>query len=711
MIKNAFSPQLIADLTNRSRKASLPSSLRDVAKKGDFSDMAKVQDALEQEIQSASLQSNDEVDHFLFMVKETLLFHFFRFDQEGFDRSIEIVKRRLDALRKLPSTEVNIAAWEQYMELLTVSFSRLLKHKPLEVFEEYIGKIEWNRFANTSFISSISTVLGFVYLSEPSPEQVAKARLWLQKSLNESSLEANLTNHLLMVDMFLAEGGDDNSNRATTLVDELQEAAEGIEDEAMQAIFDATIFLLRARQLVHVFAHFNDTLTRLEHCQLQLKELESRFSQREHLPAFFRAAIEGIIGKLYTQLYGMTDDGLEKSSFNKHAVQHADKGVEWAESFNDSYLVMYYRLLRAEMAVDTSFGSTEKEIKEVVQYFKKRNDYPMYIRANHTFVTLFDQKNAAQKSYDVIIDIFKQGNKNFDLGGFYMVSEGLALANKVFHNEINKPGVSWVVHDLDNFFDRLRKVIDNVEEAIDTIGTSLVEAFREEYINFEPVSHFNIKVYYLYQFYSIKMMRLGALINQDKNTLRVADNLLAELQDEANPLSFVQANWEEFKKVPNSVRNCTLNKCINISKGDLPLAAEHLDFSYRNLRSYITFKEVNRLGFFLEMQQTTNRQLEQGIRYMFHDLYKSGTIFEVVFDMPRFLVEYAQSGFFSQDLERELDIKGTTAKKYIKIMMEIGLIRQDKTTGRKHYYRLIRENVMNRLGKDQTTLISPAETK
>ncbi|MEM7658450.1 MAG: hypothetical protein AAF399_20145, partial [Bacteroidota bacterium] len=63
-------------------------------------------------------------------------------------------------------------------------------------------------------------------------------------------------------------------------------------------------------------------------------------------------------------------------------------------------------------------------------------------------------------------------------------------------------------------------------------------------------------------------------------------------------------------------------------------------------------------------------------------------------------------GFFSQDLERELTIKGTTAKKYIKIMMEIGLIRQDKTTGRKHYYRLMRENVMKRLGKDKATLIS-----
>ena len=71
---------------------------------------------------------------------------------------------------------------------------------------------------------------------------------------------------------------------------------------------------------------------------------------------------------------------------------------------------------------------------------------------------------------------------------------------------------------------------------------------------------------------------------------------------------------------------------------------------------------------------------------MFYDLYKNGTIFEVVFDMPRFLVNYSQKGFYSSDLEEQLNIKGTTAKKYIKIMIEIGLIRQDKTTERKHFY-------------------------
>jgi predicted transcriptional regulator len=98
--------------------------------------------------------------------------------------------------------------------------------------------------------------------------------------------------------------------------------------------------------------------------------------------------------------------------------------------------------------------------------------------------------------------------------------------------------------------------------------------------------------------------------------------------------------------------------------------------------------------------------LEQGIRLMFFDMYKNGTIFEVVFDMPKFLVEHSKAGFSSQDLEEALDIKGTTAKKYIKIMMEIGLIKHERSIGRKHFYKLRKDLVMARLAKDTKVMAS-----
>ncbi|RMG54557.1 MAG: hypothetical protein D6722_28895 [Bacteroidetes bacterium] len=448
-------------------------------------------------------------------------------------------------------------------------------------------------------------------------------------------------------------------------------------------------------------------MTRLEHCQLQLKELEARYARKANqLAQTDRIYVERIIANLYMQLYGMTEDGLEQASFSSHAYAHLEKAVAMADAIKDDALSVETQLLKASIAVQTDQPLTEKQMKENIAFYKRRGDYPLYAQAASVYSKLLLRNDASQKTHDLLGEVHKYGSKRLDQGGFYLVTRTLEMANDIFLAETHKPGVSWMVAVLDQFFERIQQSTDSIEENLSIIGPSQVQAFRRAYTDFEPASHFNIKVYYRYQWYEIKLMRLGGVLNEDSITVRIADQLLRELEDDNNALSFIKADWDEFKKVPNSVRNKTLNKCINISKGDLPLAAEHLDFSYRNLRSYITFKEVNRLGFFLDMQQTTNRQLEQGIRYMFHDLYKSGTIFEVVFDMPRFLVNHATTGFFSQDMENELHIKGTTAKKYIKIMIGIGLIRQDKTTGRKHYYRLIRENVMNRLGKEQTTLIS-----
>jgi hypothetical protein len=298
----------------------------------------------------------------------------------------------------------------------------------------------------------------------------------------------------------------------------------------------------------------------------------------------------------------------------------------------------------------------------------------------------------------------KKGYKKVDEGGFYLVHHGLSKINDIFLVEVDRPGVSWMVNALTDFFNSLAEMIDNLEAHISNIGQEMFDKFLEQMLRMEPATHFNLKVYLKYQFYEMKLLRLTAIARGDALGQQIAEKLLTEVANENNPLTFVQANWEEFKDVPNSVRNKVLNKCISISKGDLPLAADHIDFSYRNLRSYITFKEVNRLGFFLDKQETNNRQLENGIRLMFFDLYKRGTIFEVVFDMPKFLVEHSKGGFSSQDLEEALDIKGTTAKKYIKIMIDIGIIRLERSVGRKHFYKLRKDNVMNRLGKEASVV-------
>ena len=707
MVNNAFPYQFLANVHVASESFNLPNFLKDILRRNDLTDYAKLEEFFSTELQNAPLQNQSSVDYFLFIAKQALFYAFSKRNKEGFSFVCDIFRHRLSALRNVQNAELNIEAWQIFIQLAEIGFNRLIKHNHIEAFEGHINEVNWAVF-DKKFIGHVSGLIGQVYLGEPVPDQAAKARLWLQKSINEQAPEDNIANYLLLADHLIDSQNGENGSRIEGVIRQFENSIDKVDSSDVSDLMVKALQELKNQGLSDTLSHFDDNIVRLEHGQKTLKDLElTVYQQKDELPGFAHNFYDLCIADLNRHLYALTDDDLEQASFSKHAVEILNKTIERCENQNDPANAMYFRLKRADIAIQTGFSITEKEVKEIVQYYKKSGDYMAYLEAAQVMINLLQQNDNAPKSYDVIQDIFKMGTKKMEEGGFYLLTMGLNTANKVFLAETEKPGVSWMIHILDEFFDRVKGIVDMVEEHMELIGNAMLGQFRQAFIEFEPASHFNIKTYFSYQLYELKMMRLGMVANHDTLGLELADQLINELETENNPLSFIQADWEGegFKDVPNSVRNKTLNKCINISKGDLPLAAKHLDFSYRNLRSYITFKEVNRLGFFLDIQETSNKQLEQGIRYMFYDLYKRGTIFEVVFDMPKFLVNYAQKGFYSQDLERELNIKGTTAKKYIKIMMEIELIRQDKTTGRKHYYRLIRENVMKRLGKDQNTLI------
>ena len=706
----SFPYQTVVDLILQSKFSAYPNFLKELVKKSEISDVTKFEEFLNSELENTSTQSQEGAEYFIFIAKQALTHYLRRRDVERFQHAVDLTRHRMTALKNLSSVSINLGSWDQYIRLMQVAFQRLTRHIPLERFEAHMDKLDWAGF-EPSIISEVSSILGYVYLFEEEADQTVKSRLWLQKSIRENDFEHNLGNYLALALHFLSEGQPDSVSQVRNIIDQLKDGKGQISSADVRRLFDAAIFELEAHALSRTFENFDTPETRLERSQQELRDLESRYRRtiQDHaFPQMVQASIEAMIARLYSDLFAMTGDTLEQAGFARDAVRYIDKSIERSESVNDAFHAMSFRLLRVELSVANLAPVTEKEVREVMQFYKKGNDYPTYIRSVRAYANLLSANKAPQKSYDLIMDVIKVGQKKIeDEGGFYLIYAGLKLANDLFLVETEAPGVSWMVHQLHSFFEQIKRTIDELDPHLDRIGLSLIEQFRGQYHRLEPASHFNIKVYFSYQLYQLKMMRIGAIIHKDELSQRLGEKLIASLENENNPLSFISANWEDYKEVPNSVRNKTLNKCINISKGDLPLAAEHLDFSYRNLRSYITFKEVNRLGFFLDMQQTNNRQLEQGIRYMFFDLYKRGTIFEVVFDMPRFLVKYAASGFYSLDLEQELNIKGTTAKKYIKIMIDIKLIRQDRTTGRKHYYRLMRENVMKRLGKDQNTLIKP----
>ena len=225
-----------------------------------------------------------------------------------------------------------------------------------------------------------------------------------------------------------------------------------------------------------------------------------------------------------------------------------DKIISTLESSGELAESMIYRLKRNELAALTHQTITEKEIKEVIQFYRKREDYPTYVEAVKGFTRLLDQSQNAHKSYDQILDLMKRGNKRLEQGGYYLLYRAVVLGNEVFEAETHKPGISWMVELLDEYFDHLKEVINMVIEHKDEIGPSLVEFFRRAYLNFAPISHFNIKVYFMYQLYSLKFIRLGTEQFGDTMGMELTDQLIGQFENDNNPLSFIKADWEEFKE-------------------------------------------------------------------------------------------------------------------------------------------------------------------
>lgn len=704
----AFLYQLLVDLLSHQRTFTYPAFLRDLARSRDIRDFRKAGEFWDQEVQKIPLNDQDSIRYFFFIIKNALLYYFYRNSPRSFQQIIDLAKHRIDSLNKHNANEISVASWEVYISLLEVAFHRIMRHIPIESYEAHLDQLDWDNL-HKSFIPWISSVIGYTYLKEEPGDQQNKSRLWFFKALHESPFSQNIANYLFMAEYYLHHEGEDQSARIEGIVDALKKGKESMKNAAAEDIVQYAIEDLEALFFSYKLSKARENQETYQALKEILKNqrVSRDTDENQNIPDFVKVHRAAILVQACKSVidYLGEDEEKERMLLIEKITQESEYAINTSQALQDNLQSMRYRLMYAKMMIDHKQQITEKELKEIIQYYRKQNHYPAFIEASKAYAILLTDGKQPSKALDVMLDVFKLGNKNFDEGGFYLLYSGLKLANDVFLIEAGKPGVSWIVSTLDIFFAEIRQIIDKIDSLIELAGKEQLEAFRYQYLRFDEVANFNIKVYFRYQLYAIKLLHLGNLLQEDQLGQQISQTVIDKLEHENNPLNLITADWEDFKDIPNDVRNKTLNRCINISKGDLPLAAEHLDFSYRNLRSYITFQEVNRLGFFLDLQETDNRQLEQGIRYIFYDLYKKGTIFEVVFDMPKFLVKYSRSGFYSQDLEDELHIKGTTAKKYIKIMIEIGLIRQDKTTGRKHYYRLIRENVMKRLGREQDTLI------
>jgi|GEM_PF-1568252 len=705
-MNNAFAYQFILNLSLASGKYKLPRSLRRVVKEINIINFEEMREVLVKDLEVASLQSKKDVNFFWFLSRVTVQYFTLSHDYTALTSALKAIHQKIGVLKSIPDTGIQFEPKEQYFNFSLTCLLRIIRHITVEQFEEQIEDLPWDSF-DKGAIAELSSLIGAVYLEEEDTNLYRKSRFWFHKALAEGGIENNLGNYIFYAEYYFKEKGANSIKKTEDIVASLDQVAKASEDEYIRMVYGFAAHELQGKLLSKQFDKFEKSSEGVSEAAKMLEPYKERHTEDYSgygIPSFLQSSVSHSISQAYKWLHDIGTEITNRDHFRNQAETYLTQAISIANESRYERQEMSYRIDRALMSLEYGTAVTEKECKEISQHFKKAENYVCYMDSVGLYLRQLQTSNVS-KAHDVVLDIFKAANKRLDKGGFYLIVRSFNEINRVFKDECSKPGISWVVQILDDFFGKIKEIIDELPKIVDPIGLYLINRFRAEYSSFEEVSHYNIRVYFSYQYYAIKMLRIGNIAMQDEVGAAMADNILMELEKRSNPLNFMQADWDDFKKVPNQVRNDTLNKCISITKGDLPKAAEHLDFSYRNLRSYITFNEVNRLGFFLDLIQTDNRQLEKGIRYMFYDLYKKGTIFEVVFDMPKFLVSHQKDGFFSQDLEKELHIKGTTAKKYIKIMTEIGLIKQGKTKGRKHFYTLIVENIMKRLGEEQSMLI------
>ncbi len=696
--------QILVGLTRESNRFSYPRSLKELVRTGDLDDVKQLEDVLADEIANVSLHENNGAEYFAFLAESALLFALSRDAFDAFDGLADVVEKRLGGLKGAGSVGIDIAGWQWYFGYLQSAAARLKRQSTIETFEREIDDIEWDEIGS-EFIYKVSSITGFVYLNESNPDKKNKARFWLQKAVSEKEIAYTLVAMLNLADFYLGDEKAENQKRIEDLIAKLEGHASAATDQGLGRIYRAAVLDYQARALIFKSGGHDDDIVKIEENLRTVREVEKNVSyDSKNTPSFVRAYLKLLFSNYYLSINSDELDKDDLEDLMAMAMEDINEALSIARRMKDTPLKNQFRIEWMSVAARRQTKISEKELKEVLNEVKKSSNYRGYVRAAVAYAYFYQQNGDTQKAYDLLMEMVRKGYKKVDAGGFFLVTNGLGAINTIFLNEVEQPGISWMVNSLHDFFAHVADMINGMEDHITEIGQELFESFMTEFIRLEPATHFNIKVYLQFQYFEMKMLRLAAIARGDKLAQKLSDTLLKEISSDNSPLSFMQADWDEFKDVPNSVRNKVLNKCISISKGDLPLAAEHLDFSYRNLRSYITFKEVNRLGFFLDEKQTANKLLENGIRLMFFDLYKRGTIFEVVFDMPKFLVEHAKRGFSSQDLEEALDIKGTTAKKYIKIMMDVGIIKLERSVGRKHFYKLRKDVIMNRLGKETTVM-------
>jgi hypothetical protein len=292
---------------------------------------------------------------------------------------------------------------------------------------------------------------------------------------------------------------------------------------------------------------------------------------------------------------------------------------------------------------------------------------------------------------DALHEGHKYASKKIEIGGGYVIHRLFAFATEVFLGEKERYGVSWIIEYLPDYFRLQEQYLKSLTpEILAQTGQTEWNHYRQTFLKFGAVAGLHIRTFLRYQLFSVKVMECSAVIADDALGVQYASRLWLEWHSPMNPLSLLQADWQDAKDVGDRFQSILLNRAVTMMKGDLPRASEHLPFSYRNLRNYVALGQINRLGFFTQMNETNQKSLETGIRWLLADIFQDRKEIEGLFDLPRFLVQKAgQKTFDADELCAVQGIQFAAARRYAKLFAEKGLLKPDEK--QKNHYSVNKE--------------------
>lgn len=688
------------ELRQTERRRQLPQAAQQFAQNYQWINVESSLSELYNYLTRHNLPYEESAEGNYYVMEAYYLLCLFLQDKSRLDQISGALRDKTPQRQSYEEVESKLGVWLSYYQFIEIAANRVLRSATVEDFENALDEIDWQSL-DAEMLYKYSTLIGYVYLNEDRPDWQRKCKFWLEKAATEAE---PLTS--LIIQTFLLTYQIKTLDISTlgftekSLENFKLRIGEKPEFKPMEsAAEELTALLQMARQQFERSDH-----ARIANYREIIETLQNRIEDGAAPDQISRIHYLKSINEAYLMLENEVAES-EKGKYRELSAKALDRLGKAADATDHAAIIADYHLTRAtSMIQHKNWKDAGKQLSEALVILKKNEHLPNLLACYRDSARINFLNEKPDKGLEETRDGMRYGLRIADRGGFYIVLGLFDFINEVFMAETHKPGVSWMTGVLDEFFDTIIEVHQHAEANLETIGQEAFEAYKQSYINFGEVSNYNIKTYFRYQWQAVKVVEISALLNRDALGAQIARITLDKWADDNNPLHFIEAGWKEFKEVPNGVRNKTINKCISITKADLPAAADHLDFSYRNLRSYITYKEVNRLGFFLDEQDTDAYELEKGIRLMFYDLYLSGKIFEVVFDLPRFLVIKANTGFHAGEMERELNIKYNTAKKYLKIMTEMGLVELDKSEGKKNRYRISKERILARYEQEEERL-------